>query len=464
MNHIHLIGIGGSGLSAIALLLKEKGYTVTGSDRSLSPLTRQLAAQGVIIYAGHDPANVHGADRVVRSSAIQDDNPEVQAARAQGIPVLKRQDFLAELMTGQTVVAVAGTHGKTTTTAMLAWVLTSLGQDPSYLIGGVSKNLGNNAHAGQGPLFVVEADEYDSMFLGLRPQYALVTSIEHDHPDCFPTPESYLEAFVRFVACLSSGGVLLLSADDSGARSLAQQHGRSDIATLTYGASPAAGYRTVIKSINPNGGCQFQVLFAGNNGSAKTLVEVSLQIPGEHNALNASAVLALCHRIGLSLDQAAAALARFNGTGRRFDLLGEAAGVAVIDDYAHHPTAVQATLSAARDRYPGRRIWAVWQPHTYSRTIALIDRFAHAFSTADRVLVTEIYGARERSEGFSAAQVVAQMDHPDARFVPSLAETSACLLEDLRPGDVLLVLSAGDADQVSAAVLAGLRQKERENV
>jgi len=455
MKHIHLIGIGGTGLSAIALLLKEQGYTVSGSDRTLSPLARQLSAHGVTVYAGHDANNVLQADLVVRSSAIPDDNPEVLAARDAGIPVLKRAEFLGQLMDGYQGIAVAGTHGKTTTTAMVAWIFTRLGQDPSYIIGGVAKNLGNNAHAGGGPVFVIEADEYDNMFLGLTPQVEVVCTLEHDHPDCFPTPESYNEAFIRFVHRLEPDGVLLTCSDDAGTRWLASNHGREDIRALTYGTDANADYRAEGLAPNQRGGFDFSVLYHD-----ETLTAVSLQVPGAHNALNALAALAVMHHLGLPVDQAAAALSEFSGTGRRFEVLGEAAGIVVVDDYAHHPTEVRATLSAARARYPGRRLWAVWQPHTFSRTVTLLDDFIAALQQADRVVITEVYAARERNEGFSSAVIVEAMTHPSAYFAPTLLSATQYLLEQLQPGDVLLVLSAGDADQISASVYAELKSQE----
>ena len=455
MKHIHLIGIGGTGLSAIALLLKERGYTVSGSDRTLSPLARQLSARGVTVYAGHDANNVLQADVVVRSSAIPDDNPEVLAARVAGIPVLKRSEYLGQLMAGCQGIAIAGTHGKTTTTAMVAWIFTRLGQDPSYIIGGVAKNLGNNAHAGRGPVFVIEADEYDNMFLGLTPRVEVVCTLEHDHPDCFPTRESYNEAFIRFVQRLEPGGILLTSADDVGTRWLARNHGREDVRLLTYGKDTQADYRAEGLAPNPHGGFDFTAVYHNEN-----LTPVRLQVAGEHNALNALAALAVAHTQGLPVDQAATALAEFSGTGRRFEVLGEAAGVVVVDDYAHHPTEVRATLSAARARYPGRRLWAVWQPHTFSRTITLLNDFIAALQLADRVIVTEVYAAREHNEGFSSAVIVEAMTRPSAYFAPTLLSATQYLLEQLQPGDVLLVLSAGDADQVSASVYAELKSQE----
>ncbi len=455
MEHIHFIGIGGSGLSAIARLLLESGaYTVSGSDKSPSPLAHSLAAAGVTVYSGHAAANIAGADLVVRSSAVPDSNPEVQAARAAGIPVLKRSDFLGRLMKECTGIAVAGTHGKTTTTAMIAWTLVALGRDPSYIIGGVSKNLGSNAHAGKGCEFVIEADEYDRMFLGLLPDIIIVTNLEHDHPDLFPTPADYRQAFVDFLQVLKPGGRLLACVDDPVTPSLLLElpQGRSG---LTYGIKPFADYFAARLEPAENGGFAFDFCYRN-----RVLAHLQLQVPGEHNVQNAVAALAVTDLLQLPVAEAARALEAYTGTGRRFDLRGEAGGVAIVDDYAHHPTQIRTTLTAARQRFPGRRLWAVWQPHTYSRTQALMDEYAAAFGDADLVVVTEVYAARENFTGFSSKQVVDRMTHPNARYVQGLEQTTAYLLKRVQPGDVVLVLSAGDADQISAAVLDTLRERE----
>jgi len=455
MKHVHLIGIGGTGLSAIALLLKEQGYTVTGSDRTLSPLAQQLMDHGVTVFTGHDGQNVQHADIVVRSSAVPDDNPEVIAAIEAGIPVMKRSEFLGGLLEGKNTIAVAGTHGKTTTTAMIAWCLSKMGKDPSYIIGGVAKNLGTNAHAGSGNDFVIEADEYDNMFLGLKPNIEVVCTLEHDHPDFFPTPASYNEAFIRFVQRLVPGGTLITCADDRGAGWLARNHWREDILTQTYGAHAKSDLRASGLAVNTLGGFSFTVTHHGEQ-----LTRVKMQIPGVHNALNALAAIIVIHTLELSVTDAAAALAEFSGTGRRFEIVGEANGITVVDDYAHHPTEMRATLSAARARYPDRRIWAVWQPHTYSRTVALLDEFIDALKLADQVVITEVYAAREQFQGFSAATVADAMKRPTAFFAPTFAEATQYLLQELKPGDVLLVLSAGDADQISANVFSGLKNRE----
>jgi UDP-N-acetylmuramate--alanine ligase len=459
MKHVHFIGIGGTGLSAIARLLLESGYTVSGSDRTLSALARDLATAGARVYVGHSPLNVQGADIVVRSSAVPEDNAEVVAAKEAGIPVLKRSDFLGEFMAGHTAVAIAGTHGKTTTTAMIAWMLNQLGLDPSYIIGGVSKDLHGNAHAGQGEYFVIEADEYDYMFMGLRPAWIVLTTLEHDHPDCFPTPQDYIRAFSDFITQLRPGGGVLVCRDDAGAFSLGETLPMG-VQMLPYGAGEGPGYYAVDIFSKPGRGLSFTAWYRTAGKPPAELAQVDLAVPGEHNLRNALAALGVAHQLGLPVEKAAAALSTFSGTGRRFDILGEAGGITVIDDYAHHPTEIRATLAAARQRYPGRRLWAVWQPHTYSRTRTLLDGFLQAFDSADRVIVTEVYAAREDNPSFSAAQVVEAMPHPHAVFAPTLADTVELLLSQLQPGDVMLVLSAGDADQISAQVLERLKEKE----
>lgn len=454
MQHIHFIGIGGSGLSAIARLLAQSGVSVSGSDRTPTPLTHELVTEGIRVFIGHASANVAGADLVVRSSAVPDDNPEVQAARAANIPVLKRSDFLERLMAGRQGIAVAGTHGKTTTTAMIAWMTTRLGLDPSYIIGGISSNLGSNAHAGTGAAFIIEADEYDRMFLGLSPALAVVTYLEHDHPDCYPSMADYTTAFEQFVGRLQPGGVLLTCADNPAAAALASAV-PTGCRACTYGLHAPADYTISNLRSNEQGGFSFEAFY-----HETPLASLNLQVAGEHNASNALAALAAAHQLALPLNAAAAALDEFSGTGRRFDVQGQAAGVTVIDDYAHHPTEIRTTLAAARARYPGRGLWAVWQPHTFSRTRTLQNEFQRAFDQADHVIVTEIYAAREKDPGFSSASLVAQMNHPAAAYAPTLQAAGDLLLEQLKSGDVLLVLSAGDADQISARVLAELKKRE----
>lgn len=457
MTRIHLIGVGGTGLSAIARVLLEMGHTVSGSDRVESSFTRDLQSAGVTIHIGHNKENVNGADLVVRSSAIPDDNPEVVAAHAARIPVLKRTDFLASVMEGKTCIAVAGTHGKTTTSAMIAWILTTLKQEPSFILGGVLANLGTNARYGKGSTFVVEADEYDRMFLGLHPVIEVVTNIEHDHPDCYPTLPDLQDAFLEFVQHLPVEGTLIACAEDPGAYALLSKAEKIGKTVLAYGLKPIASsgrnletYSSLL-SVNEKGG------FSLNASVLGYPIKVDLQVPGKHNVLNALAALTVVKLLNLPLLEAAEALNQFTGTGRRFEVRGEENGIIVVDDYAHHPTEIQATLAAARFRYPQSPIWVVWQPHTYSRTKLLLEEFANSFGEADEVIVTEVYSAREPKQDFSSKEVVDSMPRP-AHFIASLQEVSDYLTMQLRPGDVLLVLSAGDADQVSTRVLASLRE------
>ncbi len=456
--HMFFIGIGGTGLSAIARLLQEKGHTVSGSDLQISDLARDLMSNGITVFQGHSADHVKGVDLVIRSSAIPDSNPEVQAAYAAHIPVYKRSDILAELMQDQKGIAVAGTHGKTTTTAMIANLLQKLDLDPSYVIGSVSKDLGNNAHYGSGDYFVIEADEYDRMFLGLSPTIAVITNLEHDHPDCYPTFTDYLQAFKAFIEKVAPDGKVFVYRDDTGNQKLLPFI--THPALLTYGASSECDYQA--REITPNqmGGYRFSV-YQNSAQSPSRLIPVDLSVPGMHNVMNALVTLGISHSLGLDLQSAANALTEFSGTSRQFDILGEVDQITIIDDYAHHPTEIQATLQAARSRYPGRKIWAIWQPHTFSRTKILFDEFKNSFSQADHVIVSQIYASREKDDGFSSSQVVDAMQHTDARYIASLADISDYLVENLSSGDVMLVFSAGDATQISKDVLSRLIQKEK---
>jgi UDP-N-acetylmuramate--alanine ligase len=456
MSHYHFIGIGGTGLSPIARILLERGHQVSGSDLLLSPMAQELQELGIPVQIGHSAQNIRGADMVIRSSAIPDSNVEVVTAQKAGIPVLKRIDFLKELTAGQKVIAVAGTHGKTTTTAMIAWCLVSMNADPSYVVGGMVKNLHTNAHAGQGQYFVIEADEYDGMFLGLTPDTLVVTNIEHDHPDCYPTPGEYFQAFENLCALINPAGQLIACGDHPGAARLMLAV-QKKVPVISYGTTVGIPYQ--VMDIHHNTGCgvAFSLLINQDGKPYKRSQDIQLMIPGSHNALNAAAALAVIHEAGLSVDKAIQALQTFSGTGRRFDIQGEVNGITVIDDYAHHPTEIRSTLSAARCRYPDRQIWAVWQPHTYSRTRELMDDFKDAFNDADHVIVTEIYASREKTRDFSSREVVQLMHHPDVCQIPDLAEVTQVLIENLKSGDVLLVLSAGDADQISRDVLTFLK-------
>lgn len=460
MEHIHFVGIGGAGLSAIAQVLIEKGFTVSGSDHQHSPAASALERAGARVAYDHDQAHVAGASRLIRSSAIPDDNPEIQAAQAAGIPILKRADFLPELLRGYKVLAVAGTHGKTTTTAMLAWMLASGGLDPSYIIGSIANNLGHNAHAGTGPHFVIEADEYDRMFLGIQADIAVITNIEHDHPDCFPTPVEYQRAFQDFIDGIRPDGKLVYCLDDQDVARIGHKSS-SKGGLLSYAIHASdANYTAHNLHISQGSGYTFDVY-----RKSERLATLTLQVPGVHNVSNALAAMVVMDALGLSITNCVSALAEFSGTERRFQVIGKAAGITIIDDYAHHPTEIRTTLSAARSSYPEARLWVIWQPHTYSRTRQLFDAYTTAFYEADHLIVTDIYAARESPppDGFSSQRLIAAIDHPSVAYIGDFETATATLLERLSPGDVLMVLSAGDANLISQLVLAGLSRAERQN-
>ncbi len=448
MEHIHFIGIGGTGLSAIAKVLLEQGVRVSGSDLNDSPLFAAVREAGGSVSLGHHAENIRGADLVVRSSAIPDNNPEVLAARKAGIPVLKRSDFLDRLTAGKKVLAVAGSHGKTTTTSMLTWILTKLGKDPSFIVGGVVANLETNARAGKGNLFVIEADEYDYMFLGLHPRLAVITNVEHDHPDIFPTVEIFEEAFRKFVSNLQSDGTLIVCAESPAALRLGQQ--LKDGQTLVrYGFQESTGEFTAENlRVNHGGGMDFDLVI-GSEGQADHL-SVSLRVPGRHNVLNALGAFAAAELLGLPREEVISALAEFKGSGRRFEIRGEWAGVMLVDDYGHHPTEIAAALAAARAAYPERFIRAVWQPHTYSRTSAFFGEFAVAFEDANQVIVLGVYEAREKIPvGFSIEGLVQSIEHKDTHFIPDIEQAAVYLENEVKQGDLVLVFSAGDAIEIN---------------
>ncbi|MBL8160644.1 MAG: UDP-N-acetylmuramate--L-alanine ligase, partial [Anaerolineae bacterium] len=354
--------------------------------------------------------------------------------------VYKRQDIMADLMRGQRVIGVAGTKGKTTTTAMIAHILLDCGRDPSYIVGGVMGSTGDNARVGAGGWFVVEADEYDNMFLGLRPDVAVITNIEWDHPDFFPTPQAMIESFRRFAALLPHDGLLLTGADTP---PLSVHH----VAHKRYGLT-ASEPDWCIHTLRYEDSQQvFDVTHRG-----VTLGTVRLGLPGAHNALNALAALAVAHHAGVPFAEAATALASFKPTARRFELRAEINDIAIIDDYAHNPMSIRAVLDAARQRYPGRAIWAIWQPHTYSRTQALFADFVTAFAAADHVLITDIYAAREQPmPGVNSAALVAAIQHADARHTATFDDAVAALRDGVRAPAVVLIMSAGDAPQIGIA-------------
>ncbi len=454
---VHLIGIGGIGLSAIARVLVARGDQVSGSDVHASPITDELARLGVQVRIGHRAENLGEAELVLVTSAASEDNPEVAAARQRGLVIVKRYDFFPELTSGKKTIAVAGTHGKTTTTGMIATILTDAGLDPTAIVGGMIPELNGNARAGQGDYFVIEADEYDRAFLGLQPAIAVVTSIEMDHPDIYADLDAVATAFREFMSRVPEGGIIVACGDeDRVARETAamEREGPAARPVIRYGLGPTNRWRATGLAPNAEGGTNF-VVWRGDT----CLGEFSLRIPGRHNVLNALAALVVSDAVGVPMPSARETLNRFRGAARRFQVKGQVRGITVVDDYAHHPTEIRATLAAARERYPGRPVWAVFQPHTFSRTRALVQEFADAFEDADHVMVLPIFAARERDEmGVSGAQVVARMKHRDARF---MATPEACLeyLEHLRNGDVLITLGAGDVYRIGEQMLKQLEPK-----
>jgi UDP-N-acetylmuramate--alanine ligase len=443
---IHIVGIGGIGLSAIAQVLLARGVQVSGSDQVASAVTDELARLGAKIVIGQRAENLGDVDLVLVTSAAPEDNPEIVEARRRGLRIVKRYHFFPELTAGKKTIAVAGTHGKTTTTGMIASILTDAGLDPDAVIGGVISELGSNARAGQGKYFVIEADEYDRAFLGLRPLIAVVTSIEMDHPDVYRDVEQVAEAFRDFMRLVPREGIVIGCGDSLRVTRELKEIGKTR--AVRYGFDAGNDWRASPGVPNASGGSEFVVWRGG-----RELGAWSLGIPGQHNVLNALAAIAVADQAGVDLDIARATLKDYRGAARRFEVKGDFRGVTVIDDYAHHPTEIGVTLTAARTRYPGREIWAVFQPHTFSRTAALLDEFARAFADAAHVIVTEIYAAREREpRGVSGVQIVNRMNHRDARFIASLDAAADFLNEHLNWGDVLITLGAGDVHRVGERI------------
>src|SRR6266436_2662024 len=447
---IHFMGIAGAGMSGLALLAKEQGVPITGCDSDPTGAA-DLAAIGVEIWRGHDPGHVAGARALVVTAAVPGDHPELKRARALGVPVVRRADALSQAVAGGTVVAVAGTHGKTTTTVMVTEALAAAGRDPTGLAGGRVASWGGNARVGGRELFVVEADEYDRAFLSLAPSIAVVNNVEADHLECYDGSVAALEqAFAQF-----AGGArrVIAGGDDPGAQRVMTAV-RAPVWRVGLGAD--ADVRITELELDERGSTA-RIELPGRGGMGA--LTLRLRVPGLHNVRNAAAALAVVHELGADLERALAALAEFTGVGRRFERVGEARGVTVVDDYAHHPTEVQATLAAARQAFPRRRLVAVFQPHLFSRTALHGEALGRALAAADVVVVAPIYGAREQPlPGVTAALVARGAVRAGATTV-ALRERGTLTgggAESVQAGDVVFTLGAGDITRVGPELLARL--------
>jgi len=445
---VHFVGIGGIGMSGIAELLLNLGYRVSGSDLKESDITKRLVSLGGSVVAGHRAENVAAdVDVVVTSSAVRKNNPEVVAAKDRGIPVIPRAEMLAELMRLKEGVAIAGSHGKTTTTSLIATVLAHAKLDPTAVVGGKLNALGSNAKLGKGQLMVVEADESDGSFLRLSPAIAVITNVDPEHLDYYGTVEALQQAFVDFADRVPFYGLAVLCVDHPVVQHLIPRIGKRH---TTYGLSPQAEWRADDIRHAP-----FQSRFMVSH-KGKQQGEVTLRMVGAHNVLNALACCAVSHELGIPFKVTAEALGEFAGVQRRFTVRGEVNGITVVDDYGHHPAEIRATLAGARASFPQRRIVCAFQPHRYTRTRDLLGEFATAFNDADLLLLTEVYAASEDPipgvTGAKLHEAVKACGHRDAAFAER-AELARRLREKVRPGDLVITLGAGDITHVGEELL-----------
>lgn len=444
---LHFIGIGGAGMSGLARIALSHSIEVTGSDIKSSSVIKALQALGASISTTHTGENVNGADLVVYSTAIPANNPELLKARDLGINVITRAAALSILMSESISIAVAGTHGKTTTSSMLAVALQACGADPSFAIGGTNTASGSNAHRGAGEIFVAEADESDGSFIEYHPYAAIVTNIEHDHVDFFATPAAVEAAFGDFAATINQNGFLIYCADDAGAKSLAKS--MASLNCISYGVSEESDL--VLD--------QIELLAMGSHARAiwqgRRIGFIELHVPGHHNLLNAAAALATGLQLGFTAPDLLNGLAVFRGTSRRFELIGTVHGIRVIDDYGHHPTEIEVTLSAAR-RYAGDgRLIVIFQPHRYSRTAAFAQGFAQKLSKADRTIVLEIYAASEKPIAGVTSQIISDLME-NGEYIPNFIEVADSVVECAAPGDVIITLGAGDVSSLAPIIVDGL--------
>jgi UDP-N-acetylmuramate--alanine ligase len=460
IQRIHFVGIGGIGMSGIAEVLLNLGYKVSGSDLKSSPITQRLAALGARIIEGHRGDNIAGAEVVVTSSAISPDNPEVVEAHSSHIPVIPRAEMLAELMRLKYGVAIAGMHGKTTTTSMVAAVLAAGGLDPTVVVGGRVDAMGSNARLGRSQYLVAEADESDRSFLKLSPILAVVTNIDREHMDCYRNMRDVKRTFLNFMDRVPFYGTVVACNDDPLLRRLFPQVQRR---VMTYGTRRGSDFQIKAGQLELDSAehlllSRFQVSYRG-----KDLGEFVLHVPGAHNALNATAAIAVGIGLDIELAHIRNALDNFRGVERRFQLRGNAGGVSVIDDYGHHPTEIRATLAAAR-QCGYRRIHVIFQPHRYTRTQALMNEFAFAFEEADTLFVLDIYAATEQPipgiSGESLARYIKDVGGQDAPYVPSFADAIEAISGAAEPGDLILTLGAGSVSQLGPMILEKLQTRQ----
>jgi len=453
ISRIHLVGIGGVGMGGIAEVLLNLGYVVQGSDLKESKVTRRLAELGATIFFGHEAANVEGADVVVVSTAIGATNPEANRARELRIPVVRRAEMLAELMRFRYGIAVSGTHGKTTTTSLIASVLAEAGEDPTFVIGGRLVSAGANARLGAGRYLVAEADESDASFTHLQPMIAVVTNVDEDHMETYNgDPERLRATFIEFLHNLPFYGLAVVCIDDSGVRDILPRIKRS---LLTYGFAEEADIRAV--ELRGDG---FQSVVTVARPGTDELLEVTVNLPGRHNVLNALAAVAIAYELELPDAAVCAALAKFEGVDRRLQVNGEhrlpVGNVMFIDDYGHHPTEIAATLDAVRQGWPGRRVAVVFQPHRYSRTRDLLDDFAEVLTGADQLIITEVYPAGEEpiagADGKAICAAVRARGKVEPVFVRKLEDIGGALAALLKDGDLLLTLGAGNIGTLAATL------------
>ena len=452
----HFMGVAGAGMIALAELLLRSGQEVTGCDIQADPAARSLARFGATIYQGHDPAHVEGAAALVVTPAVPPDHPEILRATERGIPVLKRAELLGQWIGDSRTVAIAGTHGKTTTTAMATDILTAAGLDPTGFVGGRVSSWASNLRLGSSDLFVVEADEFDRSFHQLRPHVAVVTNMEADHLDVYADFQGVREAFVTFLDGVAEDGRVAVCGDDPGAASLLAGLGEKG---FSYGTGAGAQLRGV-KVEDREGRTSFTVLEEGEEQG-----RIALQVPGLHNVRNALGAAAAARFLDVSWSDIREGLGSFGGVGRRFQILGEEKGVLVVDDYAHHPTEIRATISAARARYPDRRVVAVFQPHLYSRTRDFAPEFGEALAQADEIWVSEIYPAREEPipgvTGVLVAQATLDAGAQHVFFHSHLSDFPRELVPSLQPGDLCLLMGAGTIEFLGPDIVAGLRKGAR---